>query len=442
MVNAATVNVALKGVATQSSTEWYCIAQNAIDGNRESDGQKGSCTHTAYDTNPWWRVDLLDVYRVTAVTITNRGDCCSERLNGAEIRIGNSLENNGINNPRCVVISLIQAGETKTVQCNEMEGRYVVVVIPDRNEYLTLCEVEVYGTPRVPTGEFQLNVALKGVATQSSLHGDGQANNAIDGNRESNYFKLHCTHTEWDTNPWWRVDLLDVYRVTAVSITNRGDCCSERLNDAEIRIGNSLENNGINNPRCVVISNIPAGETNTLQCNEMQGRYVVVVIPGQNKVLTLCEVEVYGTPAGNHLFTFLRRKVMVVREKLCWSDALFYCREHYWDLVSVRNETEQRVLEKLVKESNLITPLTSHLWLSLRRYILGDTWYWMTGDSMNYTHWVNGVPPGKDISNPCGALTNGANGGNFLWVERLCDDHYNFLCYSGKPPDTPYMYIA
>lgn len=59
---------------------------------------------------------------------------------------------------------------------------------------------------------------------------------------------------------------------------------------------------------------------------------------------------------------------MVVREKLCWSDALFYCRDHYWDLVSVRNETEQRELEKLVNDSNLITPLTSHLWLSLSRY--------------------------------------------------------------------------
>jgi hypothetical protein len=45
-------------------------------------------------------VDLLDVYRVTAVNITNRGDCCPERLDGAEIRIGNSLENNSINNPR------------------------------------------------------------------------------------------------------------------------------------------------------------------------------------------------------------------------------------------------------------------------------------------------------------------------------------------------------
>lgn len=87
------------------------------------------------------------------------------------------------------------------------------------------------------------------MATQSSLYGDGQAHNAIDGNRESDYHKRSCTHTAQETNPWWRVDLLDVYRVTAVTITNRGDVVPERLDGAEIRIGNSLENNGINNPR-------------------------------------------------------------------------------------------------------------------------------------------------------------------------------------------------
>uniref|UniRef100_A0A674A4F3 Fucolectin tachylectin-4 pentraxin-1 domain-containing protein n=1 Tax=Salmo trutta TaxID=8032 RepID=A0A674A4F3_SALTR len=288
------LNVALKGVANQSSLHEYGQAQNAIDGNRESDFFKLLCTHTEHETNPWWRVDLLDMYRVTAVIITNRGDCCPERLDGAEIRIGNSLENNGINNPRCVVISNIPAGQTNTFQCNEMEGRYVVVLIPGQDKVLTLCELEVYGTTAV-------NVALKGVANQSSLHEYGQAQNAIDGNRESDFFKLLCTHTEHETNPWWRVDLLDMYRVTAVIITNRGDCCPERLDGAEIRIGNSLENNGINNPRCVVISNIPAGQTNTFQCNEMEGRYVVVLIPGQDKVLTLCELEVYGTTAGNHL---------------------------------------------------------------------------------------------------------------------------------------------
>nr|XP_024002669.1 fucolectin-4-like [Salvelinus alpinus] len=93
-----------------------------------------------------------------------------------------------------------------------------------------------------------LNVALKGVASQSSPNGYGNAHNAVDGNRESNYHKRSCTHTEQETNPWWRVDLLDLYRVTAVSITNRGDVVPERLDGAEIRIGNSQENNGINNP--------------------------------------------------------------------------------------------------------------------------------------------------------------------------------------------------
>uniref|UniRef100_A0A8C7J376 Fucolectin tachylectin-4 pentraxin-1 domain-containing protein n=2 Tax=Oncorhynchus kisutch TaxID=8019 RepID=A0A8C7J376_ONCKI len=145
------------------------------------------------------------------------------------------------------------------------------------------------------------NVALKGVATQSSLYGDGQANNVIDGNRESNYHKISCTHTEQETNPWWRVDRSSRSRVTAVTFTNRGDVVPERLDGAEICIGNSLENTGINNLRCVVIHHIPAGETYTFQCNEMEGQYVVVVIPGQNKILTLCEVEVYGLPAGNHL---------------------------------------------------------------------------------------------------------------------------------------------
>ncbi|KAM3859084.1 fucolectin-like [Diretmus argenteus] len=94
---------------------------------------------------PWWRVDLQNTHVVNSVTITNRGDCCSERLNGAEIRIGDSLTDNGNRNPRCAVISSIKAGQSETFNCKGMVGRYVNIVIPDRKEYLTLCEVEVYG---------------------------------------------------------------------------------------------------------------------------------------------------------------------------------------------------------------------------------------------------------------------------------------------------------
>ncbi|KAL0189897.1 hypothetical protein M9458_016996, partial [Cirrhinus mrigala] len=45
------------------------------------------------------RLDLVNIYRVHRVVVTNRIDCCPEHINGAEIRVGNSLENNGSNNP-------------------------------------------------------------------------------------------------------------------------------------------------------------------------------------------------------------------------------------------------------------------------------------------------------------------------------------------------------
>lgn len=98
-------NVALRGKATQSTRltdNPVSAAHNAIDGNRNSEFSVGSCTHTNEQTNPWWRVDLLQSYIITSVTIFNRGDCCQHRLSGLEIHIGNSLNNEGLENPKCV----------------------------------------------------------------------------------------------------------------------------------------------------------------------------------------------------------------------------------------------------------------------------------------------------------------------------------------------------
>ena len=92
------MNLALGATAVQSSRYDQEEAQHAVDGNRNSILSGGSCTHTNADWNPWWRVDLGEEYEVTRVSITNRGDCCAWRINGAQIRIGNSLENNGNNN--------------------------------------------------------------------------------------------------------------------------------------------------------------------------------------------------------------------------------------------------------------------------------------------------------------------------------------------------------
>uniref|UniRef100_A0A669E209 Uncharacterized LOC100699110 n=2 Tax=Oreochromis niloticus TaxID=8128 RepID=A0A669E209_ORENI len=282
-------NVARLGQVAQSSMYGNAKPENAIDGNRASNFNQGSCACTNNNLNPWWRLDLLKTHKINTVTITNRQDCCPERINGAEIRIGNSLNDNGNANPRCAVISSIAAGASQTFACNGMEGRYINIVIPGRTEYLTLCEVEVDGTLS------ETNVARRGQVAQSSMYGNAKPENAIDGNRASNYYQESCAHTNNDLNPWWRLDLLKTHKINTVTITNRQDCCPERINGAEIRIGNSLNDNGNANARCAVISSIAAGASQTFACNGMEGRYINIVIPGRKEYLTLCEVEVDGT---------------------------------------------------------------------------------------------------------------------------------------------------
>ncbi|XP_039662036.1 uncharacterized protein LOC120562388 isoform X2 [Perca fluviatilis] len=292
------INIARGGNVTQSSLYEKEVPERAIDGNCASNLREGSCTHTKYDLKPWWRLDLLKTYQINTVTITNRGDCCHERINGAEIRIGNSLNDNGNDNPRCAVISSMAAGSSQTFVCNGMEGRYVNIVIPGRQEYLTLCEVEVTGQPSGITAPIDPNIARGGNVTQSSLYEKEVPERAIDGNRASNLREGSCTHTDYDLKPWWRLDLLKTYQINNVTITNRGDCCAWRINGAEIRIGNSLNDNGNDNPRCAVISSMAAGTSQTFVCNGMEGRYVNIVIPGRQEYLTLCEVEVTGQPSG------------------------------------------------------------------------------------------------------------------------------------------------
>ncbi|XP_072548657.1 fucolectin-1-like [Salminus brasiliensis] len=287
-------NLALSGKATQSSlvrAPWRQLghASNAIDGNTNFNFNHGSCSHTATQNNPWWRVDLLDEYTITTIIITNRGDSVPKRIIGAEIHIGNSLVNNGNSNQRVGVITSCPHRGSQTFHWDKgVSGRYVNVIIPGNKRVLTLCEVEVYGYP-TPHGR---NVALKGRATQSSLYQHYFAFAAIDGNR---YSHGTCSHTNNDFSPWWRLDLLKQHKVFSISITNRQDVYAKRLHGAEIRIGDSLDHNGNGNPRCGVFTTTST-PTLTFQCNGMEGRYINVVIPGRKEYLTLCEVEVNGVP--------------------------------------------------------------------------------------------------------------------------------------------------
>lgn len=72
------------------------------------------------------------------------------------------------------------------------------------------------------------------------------------------------------------------------------------------------------------------------------------------------------------------RNITVVRERLCWSDALLYCRRHHWDLLSLHSEEEQTEVEQMLRHATFV--ITNGVWLGLRRYaVIGNlTYLWIS----------------------------------------------------------------
>ena len=132
-----------------------------------------------------------------------------------------------------------------------------------------------------------------------------------DGNIKTGYWDNSCTHTEvGDVNPWWGVDLGASQSIHALRMYQRTDCCIGRFAGMAVYFsnlnGSALVPGGspwaldgwalpLTNPNLLtaaVLFPVPANTT---------ARYVWVTLPGSNRLLTLCEVQV------------LQRKPMAVR---------------------------------------------------------------------------------------------------------------------------------
>ncbi|KAI8490948.1 hypothetical protein Bbelb_313670 [Branchiostoma belcheri] len=148
----AEVNVALNKKASQSS-----LLRSEYPAERAVDGNTGTilyplkeCTHTDLEYEPWWKVDLGDTYVISHVTVINRGDCCGERLRNFMVRVG-PYEDFRENTPCGDIYSETPSeGETIDVRCEEpISGRWVSVQLIGREDYLSLCEVQVFSVTDV-----------------------------------------------------------------------------------------------------------------------------------------------------------------------------------------------------------------------------------------------------------------------------------------------------
>ncbi|XP_077999538.1 plasminogen-like isoform X2 [Glandiceps talaboti] len=151
--NPVLMNVAENGLATQSSVQTQGEPGRAVDGIVTGSYAENSCTHTQLEMEPWWFVRLVPTvassvignYDVHKVVLFNRVDCCEERLLNAEVRIGSS--ENILENEVCGGRVTAEQLENPAIviECDPpITGHIVSVQIIAREEYLTLCEVQVF----------------------------------------------------------------------------------------------------------------------------------------------------------------------------------------------------------------------------------------------------------------------------------------------------------
>jgi hypothetical protein len=168
-------NLAQGKAASQSSTlPGYASAGagSAVDGNTDGAFFDSSVTATNADPNAWWQVDLGATASVSSVAIWNRTDCCSSRLSDYWVFVSNTpflptdtpltLQNRA----GTFAIHQTTAPNPSTTITVGVQGQYVRVQLSG-TDYLSLAEVQVFGTGGAPIS----NLALGKAATQSSVPG-------------------------------------------------------------------------------------------------------------------------------------------------------------------------------------------------------------------------------------------------------------------------------
>ena len=297
-------NIALGGVASQSSTRRGGFPDRAIDGDVNGGFQAGSVTHTAPFAQPWWQVDLGEISSIQSLEIWNRTDGnLGARLSDFAVFITDEDASQRSfadlqADPTVWRYNHVGVPGALTEIPVNSTGRFVKVQLPGSGVPLSLAEVVVLGGV-APAPSF--NVSQGKPASQITTRFSGFADRAVDGDVDGNFQGGSVTHTTNTTNPWWVVDLGSQHRVDTVEVWNRvGSAGLEaRLSDFTVFVsdndptGLSLEEL-LADPNVFRYSAVGVPEVTTLISVGGSGRYVRVQLTGSNRTLSLAEVIVMG----------------------------------------------------------------------------------------------------------------------------------------------------
>jgi hypothetical protein len=298
-------NVAQGKTARQSSTFDGAAASRAVDGNTNGDYAAGSVSHTEATGQPFWEVDLGQSQFVSGVEISNRTDCCGERLTDFYVIVSPTALPDGLSQalatPGAKATYFSGTAGATVRPLIYASGRYVRVQLRGM-ESLQLAEVKVFGHAPTPA-PLVVNRAFGKSATQSSTELGAVAARAVDGFTSGNFAGDSVTHTSSSGADVWDVDLGRDRFVSQVELWNRSDCCSERLNNYYVFVsptplpGNSLAAMG--DLEQYAYSYSPGVAAHHQRTGfHAKGRYVRVALSGPARSgsvpLSLAEVKVFG----------------------------------------------------------------------------------------------------------------------------------------------------
>ncbi|KAL6481108.1 hypothetical protein MHYP_G00091880 [Metynnis hypsauchen] len=110
-------------------------------------------------------------------------------------------------------------------------------------------------------------------------------------------------------------------------------------------------------------------------------------------------------------------RYVLIDDSKSWSDAQSYCREHYTDLASVRNQTEN---DEIKEEAN-----KKAVWISLFRV----SWKWSDQSYSTFRYWKENQPDNYNGNENCGEIVMTGEG---RWNDVQCGEEFPFICYENK----------
>ncbi|XP_015257733.1 PREDICTED: C-type mannose receptor 2-like [Cyprinodon variegatus] len=112
-------------------------------------------------------------------------------------------------------------------------------------------------------------------------------------------------------------------------------------------------------------------------------------------------------------------KVILMKEKMNWEDALYYCRDHYHDLVTITSLDEQRWIQEKAKNAS-----TDYVWMGLRYNCLKNMWFWVCKE-IRFNHKSQVSEEQMRNCDMSGAIETR---GKHRWIQGNDTEELNFIC--------------